>query len=75
MTRSLTTQSLLMLSASPRLPLLAAVAVRVAGKLTEWDQRSRTRRQLKDLDPYLLKDIGLTHAEARKEVKKYFFQG
>ena len=33
----------------------------------------RHRRRLGDLDPYLLRDIGLTESEAREEVERPFW--
>ncbi|GHF56554.1 DUF1127 domain-containing protein [Seohaeicola zhoushanensis] len=74
MTRLLTQPSLALLAASPRLPVIAMVALRFAGAVTQWDQRSRTRRALSSLDDHMLRDIGVTHAQARKEAKRPFWQ-
>lgn len=38
-------------------------------------QRSKTRRQLLELDEAALKDIGLTRQQAVRETKLYFWQG
>ncbi|MGV6847788.1 MAG: DUF1127 domain-containing protein [Marinibacterium sp.] len=75
MTRTLTAQTLMPLTASPRLPLIAALAVQVALVVTEWSHRRRSRRVLADLDDHLLKDIGLTREIARKEAIRPFWQG
>ncbi|MCB1341335.1 MAG: DUF1127 domain-containing protein [Pseudooceanicola sp.] len=73
MTRLISQPSLALLAASPRLPVLAVVALRFAGAVTQWDQRQRSRRALAGLDDHMLKDVGLTHAQARKEAKRPFW--
>ncbi|WP_428244169.1 DUF1127 domain-containing protein [Gynuella sp.] len=40
-----------------------------------WNLRYKTRQQLKDLSPHLLRDIGLTAYEANAEVHKPFWKG
>jgi uncharacterized protein YjiS (DUF1127 family) len=40
-----------------------------------WLMRSRTRRQLRDLDERLLVDIGRLEVERRVECAKWFWQG
>lgn len=74
MTRTMTAQTLSQLTSSPRLPLIAALAVRFAGLVTQWDQRHRTRNALKKLDDRMLNDIGVTYREARIEVARRFWQ-
>ena len=37
-------------------------------------RRQRGRRQLRELDDWLLKDIGLTRAEAKRAGRKWFWQ-
>ena len=39
-----------------------------------WLRRSRTRRELAALPPYLLKDIGINEADRYQEVSKPFWQ-
>ncbi|MDP5291753.1 DUF1127 domain-containing protein [Oceanimonas sp. CHS3-5] len=39
-----------------------------------WLGRSRSRRELAELPPYLLKDIGLNEADRHQEVSKPFWQ-
>ncbi|WMC12312.1 DUF1127 domain-containing protein [Oceanimonas pelagia] len=39
-----------------------------------WLHRSRSRRELAELPPYLLKDIGLNEADRFQEVSKPFWQ-
>lgn len=74
MAHTLTTYTLAQLSSSPRLPVAAKVAVRLAGVFMQWDERRRTRRALAELDNHLLEDIGITYAQAHKETKRYFWQ-
>ena len=38
-------------------------------------QRSKTRKQLLELDDAVLKDIGITRQQAWQEAKRYFWQG
>ncbi len=39
-----------------------------------WLERARTRRELAELPPYLLKDIGLTEADRYIETNKPFWR-
>lgn len=75
MTRAMHTPALMLLNASPRLPLIAALAVRFAATVTKWEQRRRTRVNLSYLDDHLLKDVGLTRSRADDEVARRFWQG
>ncbi|WP_425358930.1 DUF1127 domain-containing protein [Antarcticimicrobium sediminis] len=40
-----------------------------------WTLRRRTRTQLNRLSPYMLEDIGITPAQARKEAERPFWKG
>jgi uncharacterized protein YjiS (DUF1127 family) len=62
------------LAASATLPVGARVAVRVAYLLLVWSERRRSRGQLRDLPPHLLRDIGRTAPEARAESRKPFWR-
>lgn len=42
--------------------------------LLEWYERSRQRRQLLSLDDQLLKDIGISRADAEVEASKPFWE-
>ncbi|WP_425038952.1 DUF1127 domain-containing protein [Primorskyibacter sp. S187A] len=53
----------------------ASVALFVAVALVSWAERRRTRIALKHLDDHLLDDIGVTRAQASKEVERPFWQG
>ncbi|MCX8953474.1 DUF1127 domain-containing protein [Ruegeria sp. NA] len=74
MTRTMHTPALLLLTDSPRLPLAAALAVRFAAAVTQWERRRRSRVNLSYLDDRLLKDVGLTRHDARREIKRHFWQ-
>lgn len=44
------------------------------GRLVKtWDQRHRQRRQLRELPPHLLGDIGISEVEAHREATKPFW--
>lgn len=44
------------------------------GRLVKtWDQRHRQRRQLRELPPHLLRDIGISEVEAHREATKPFW--
>jgi uncharacterized protein YjiS (DUF1127 family) len=46
----------------------------VSNVLMRWLDASRSRQTLDELDDHLLRDIGLTRAEARRESAKFFWQ-
>ena len=46
----------------------------MAARLRQWLQRSRTRREITELDEHLLRDIGLTRFDAVAESRKLFWQ-
>ncbi len=73
MTRAMHNPALLLLNDSPRLPLIAALAVRFAAYVTQWEQRRRSRINLGRLDDRLLRDVGLNRHRADAEVSKYFW--
>lgn len=43
--------------------------------IQDWHERARSRRALAELDPHLLKDIGVSRDEARAEAIKPFWVG
>ena len=67
-------QTLATLSGATRLPLIAVLALRFAAVVTYWDHLYRSRTTLKDLDPHLLRDIGLTPEQAAQEWQKPFWR-
>ncbi|WP_290895274.1 DUF1127 domain-containing protein [Hoeflea sp.] len=42
--------------------------------MARWMERRRQRKQLSQLDDHLLRDIGITPVEARREASRWFFQ-
>ena len=72
--RALISADLLFLDQHRPLPLLATVAVRIAMTSSKWADRARARRALKNLEPYLLRDIGLTPDVADIEANKRFWR-
>ncbi|MEQ9259911.1 MAG: DUF1127 domain-containing protein [Roseovarius sp.] len=74
---ALTTTEIADLSAlarDTRLPVMSRAALRVAFLALLWSQRRRTRMHLRDLDPALLKDVGLSPDDARLEGAKPFWR-
>ena len=67
-------------AARSRRPSLRAGLARVARILSLWSSRSRERRALADLadaaeeSPHLLRDIGVSRGDARKEGAKSFWR-
>jgi uncharacterized protein YjiS (DUF1127 family) len=49
------------------------VVFAVAVQVMTWETRYRTRKSLRDLDDHVLKDIGLSRAEAQKEAARPFW--
>lgn len=47
---------------------------RASDVLARWLDTSRSRQTLDELDEHLLRDIGLTRDEARREARKFFWQ-
>ena len=42
-------------------------------KVKNWREVSRQRRELRDLSDHLLKDIGISRADATREADRYFW--
>jgi uncharacterized protein YjiS (DUF1127 family) len=69
-------------SVPAHLPALAWFALRrsgeAAGRVAQigltWLERSRQRRQLAELNDYMLRDIGLTRLDAWAEAEKPFWR-
>lgn len=61
------------LAAQVRLPLLADLALRLASLVARWAHRAGTRRALREMDDWQLRDIGLCAAEAHREARKPFW--
>ncbi|SPF80448.1 DUF1127 domain-containing protein [Pseudoprimorskyibacter insulae] len=63
------------LAAQDTLPPMSTVALRAAVVLSKWSTRHRTRKHLVNLDPHLLKDVGLDRHAALTEARRKFWQG
>ena len=61
---------------APRTPrfTLTGVLRRVGGRVAAWQERARMRRGLAAMDDRLLRDIGLTRAQAHREYDKPFWR-
>lgn len=62
------------LTAQNRIPAASVFALRVAVVLSKWVQRRRSRVALHQLPPHLLRDVGLTQAEAEIEARRVFWR-
>ncbi len=75
MTRAMHTPALILLNDSPRLPLIAVLALRFAATVTKWERQRRSRVNLSKLDDRMLRDVGLTRHQANREVNRPFWHG
>lgn len=70
----------LRLAARPRPARSSAAAAapgllrRIAATLATWQARHRQRRELRELDDRLLRDIGISRAAAEAEARKPFWR-
>lgn len=71
MARSQLAAPTLPLSQLPPVPRLLVALAQVSAT---WDLRYKGRRALRDLDPHLLRDIGLTAQSAEVESSKPFWR-
>jgi len=55
--------------------LLGTALVEGVRLLLLWRHRIRSRQRLAELPPHLLRDVGLSPAEARREAARFFWQG
>lgn len=58
----------------PGTPVVALIAVKFAVCVTTWATRRRTRLALAQLDPWQLRDVGLTPDQASTEACRVFWQ-
>jgi uncharacterized protein YjiS (DUF1127 family) len=56
-------------------PVAARLAVQFAVLVTKWATTRRTRLALKQLEPWQLRDVGLTPGQASTEASRVFWQG
>lgn len=74
MSHALHPAQIAVLNSRTHLPFAAGLAVRFAVVVTKWDMRRRTRKHLRALPPYMLKDIGVERHAAIAEASKPFWQ-
>lgn len=75
MTHALTLSPEMMTTLNTRsLPIAAIVAVKFAVCVTKWATRRRTRAALRQLEPWQLRDVGLTRDEALTEASRVFWK-
>jgi uncharacterized protein YjiS (DUF1127 family) len=56
-------------------PFTAVLAVKFAVLVTKWATYRHTRRALAQLEPWQLRDVGLTPGQASTEASRVFWQG
>ncbi len=61
------------LQAGSHTPTLAVFLIWIANVITLWSHRARSRQHLVEMDDYLLRDLGITRAEAEEESLKRFW--
>ena len=75
MTHAVTLSSEMMTTLNTRdMPIAALVAVKFAVCVTKWATRHRTRLALSQLEPWQLRDVGLTRDEALTEASRVFWK-
>ena len=72
-TRPLSADALSILS-QPGTPVAAQLAVKFAVLVTTWAARRRSRLALSGLEPWQLRDVGLTPTEADFESRRVFWR-
>lgn len=56
------------------LPPLSRLVLAAAVRVVTWENRQRTRKGLKRLDPHLLRDVGLDPITAEAESNRRFWE-
>jgi uncharacterized protein YjiS (DUF1127 family) len=69
-----TTSQVPSVSLPSRTPALGTALVRAVDKVLSWHERMKSRRVLAALDDRMLRDVGIDHATARREVERPFWQ-
>ncbi len=62
------------LSLRHALPSPAEVLLRLAELLTVWESRARERRYLGEMPDRMLRDLGISRSDARRESEKPFWR-
>jgi uncharacterized protein YjiS (DUF1127 family) len=58
----------------PSLPSPMQVLVRLADLVAVWERRARERRTLSEMSEHMLKDLGISRVDARRESEKPFWR-
>ena len=75
MTHALTLSSEMLTALNTRsMPIAALIAVKFAVCVTKWATRRRTRLALRKLEPWQLRDVGLTPDQAETEACRVFWK-
>jgi uncharacterized protein YjiS (DUF1127 family) len=72
MTQTYRDTALLYLADRPLTPVVQ-VMLRCVVAFVKWEERRRSRQQLRDLDQHMLDDIGLTRHQADREAARPFW--
>lgn len=73
-TSTIPSETLTYLSEARFVPTTSVVAVEFAVCLSKWSMRRETRKALRNLTDWELRDVGLTPEEARYEASKVFWR-
>jgi len=57
----------------PSLPAFSLVLLKCAAVFAAWSQRAKSRKELRELPPEALRDIGVSREEAERESLKRFW--
>ena len=58
----------------PSLPSPMQALVRLADVVATWERRARERRALAEMSNHMLKDLGISRIDARRESSKPFWR-
>jgi uncharacterized protein YjiS (DUF1127 family) len=69
-----TTSQVPSVSLPSRTPTFGVTLARAVDTVLNWHERVKSRRVLAALDDRMLRDVGIDHATARREVERPFWQ-
>ena len=73
-TSTIPNEALTYLADARFVPTASVIAVEIAVRLSKWAMRRETRKALRTLTEWELRDVGLTPDEARIEASKVFWR-
>lgn len=59
----------------PSFPSPVQALVRLADMVASWERRARERKTLAEMSEHMLKDLGISRVDARRESDKPFWRG